>query len=164
MNNADIPLFGFQRTEASNISADATELVGDGLLSAGFAASDYKNVKIADEPGWYYPGTYQAAANDSTTVTHWHTLLRDVAKLKPADLLAGAKSWEEVEFTGRSVANGTIEDRRRFYWTSRFFSLESAQFFHNATRAFEDVLGEGGPAVFANWSEWTLELSIASSD
>ena len=122
-------------------------------MTAGFAASDYKNVKIADEPGWYYPGTYEAAANDSVTIFHWHKLLRDVAQLKPADLLVGAETWAEIGFAGRSVANATIQDRRRFYWTSRFFSLESAQFFRNATHTFEDVLGERGPAVFVNWSE-----------
>jgi hypothetical protein len=87
------------------------------------------------------------ASKDSTTVDHWHTLLRDVAQLKPTDLLIGATSWDDIEFSGRSVANGTIEDRRRFYWTTRMFSLESAQFFKNATRTFEEVLGEGGPAV-----------------
>lgn len=50
-----IPLFAFEQSEVSNISADAVALVADGLLSAGFAASDYKLVKISDEPGWYYP-------------------------------------------------------------------------------------------------------------
>ena len=77
------------------------------------------------------------ATKDSTTVDHWHTLLRDVAQLKPTDLLIGATSWDDIEFSGRSVANGTIEDRRRFYWTTRMFSL-----------------GEGGPAVFANWNNF----------
>jgi hypothetical protein len=50
-----IPLFGFEQSKVSNISADAVALVADGLLSTGFAASDYKLVKISDEPGWYYP-------------------------------------------------------------------------------------------------------------
>ena len=94
------------------------------------------------------------ASKDSTTVDHWHTLLRDVAQLKPTDLLIGATSWDDIELSGRSVANGTIEDRRRFYWTTRMFSLESAQFFKNATHTFEEVLGEGGPAVFANWNNF----------
>ena len=155
---ADIPLFGFQRSEASNLSADATALVGDGLLSSGFAVSDYKNVKIADEPGWYYPATYVTAANDSTTIAHWHALLRDTAQLEPADLLAGAKSWGEIAFAGRSVANSTIQDRRRFYWTTRMFSLESAHFFQNATRTFEAMLGEGGPAVYANWNNFASRM------
>lgn len=41
----------------------------------------------------------------------------------PALLLAGATSWDQVHFAGRAVANGTVEDKRRFYWTQRMLSL-----------------------------------------
>ena len=149
-----IPSFGFYTDEESNITKDASGWVAGGL-EAGFNIADIKALKIADEPGWYYPSVYEAAANDSATVAHWHVLLQTTAGFhSPSQLLARASSWDEIVFTGRSAANGTLTDRRRFYWTQRMFSLESARFYSNATRTFEKVLGPAGPRVFANWNNF----------
>lgn len=75
-----IPTFGFQRIKESNISADAHAWVAEGL-AAGFAPVDYASVKMADEPGWYYPAAYEAAASRTQVITG--TRFR-VLKMAPA--------------------------------------------------------------------------------
>ena len=154
-----IPNFGFGCGSAcreSNISTDAQDWFGL-ALAAGFSSSDFKLTKIADEPGWYYPSTTAQAANSSAAVARWHTMLRELAKLTPPDLLLGATEWNEILFAGRSHANGTVEDRRRFYWTTRFFSLDSAAYYANSTKVFEAALAPSmgySSGLFANWNNF----------
>ena len=154
-----IPNFGFGCGSAcreSNISTDAQDWFGL-ALAAGFSSSDLKLTKIADEPGWYYPSTTAQAANSSAAVARWHTMLRELAKLTPPDLLLGATKWSDILFAGRSHANGTIADRRRFYWTTRFFSLDSAEYYANSTKIFEAALAPSmgySSGLFANWNNF----------
>jgi hypothetical protein len=155
-----IPNFGFGCGSAcreSNISTDAQDWFGL-ALAAGFSSSDFKLTKIADEPGWYYPSTTVHAANSSAAVARWHTMLRELAKLTPPDLVLDATEWNEILFAGRSHANGTVEDRRRFYWTTRFFSLDSASYYANSTTVFEAALGHPSmgysSGLFANWNNF----------
>ena len=58
------------------------------------------------------------------------------ASLTPDELLVGATSWREIAFAGRSVANGTIQDRRRFYWTVRFSVWDAARYVADWTAAY----------------------------
>jgi hypothetical protein len=145
------PLFAFG--EATNITTVAAGLFGAGL-AAGFAPSDFKLTKQVDEPGWYFPDAYDQAANSSSAVGRFHTLLRNTARLTPGHLLVGATEWDEIKFAGRAVANGTVEDRRRFYWSTRFFSLDSSENYANTTRGFEAALGGDGGLTFANWNNF----------
>jgi hypothetical protein len=156
---ASTPIFSFEPTEHPT---DTSGLFDFGLY-AGFSPADYKLAKEVDEPGWYYPSTYELAANSSVAIGRWHALLRDVAQLTPAELLNGATKWQDIKFAGRSVANGTVQDRRRFYWTTRFFSLDSSQKYANTTRQLEAALDESGVQVFANWNNFgkTTSLVIA---
>ena len=143
----------------SNITVDAHRWFAAGR-AAGFGSSDFKLAKIADEPGWYFPSTWVAAANSSAATDRWHSLLRDTAGLTPAELLVNATTWREISFAGRSVANGSLQDRRRFYWTNRFFSLDSSEYYANATRTFEAALGEDGCAFFANWNNFASRMYV----
>ena len=56
------------------------------------------------------------------------------------------------------MANGTLEDRRRFYWTSRFFSADSAENYANTTRDYEAALGGSGGLVYSNWNNFAGKL------
>jgi Ca2+-binding RTX toxin-like protein len=85
--------------------------------------------KLADEPGWYYPGVLQQAQNDPA----WLVAFRDYLQgqgLQPD--FFGQASWDTVSPIG--ATDGAVgfqptdlPSRRLFYWTLRYFTDSAAQ-------------------------------------
>jgi hypothetical protein len=97
---------------------------------AGFDLKNAATFAMADEPGWYFPAVLDTSKWPARVFQSWHEFLQN-ASLSLSDL--GAASWEQVVPIGRSAAT-TLPMRRRYYWTTRFFSTYSAQHFAEQTR------------------------------
>lgn len=116
-------------------------------LNVGYAAEDMAIYAMSDEPGWYYPATFNSLKKSEEGMQRFHDYLRNQG-LKPKDL--GAKRWEEVLPLGRSKAVN-LPARRLFYWTMRFFPWDSARHFAECTRAMEKAFYPKLP-VLVNWN------------
>jgi hypothetical protein len=125
---------------------------------AGFAPGDVALFGIGDEPAWYYPTVFDELAQSPGGLGRFRAYLR-AQGLTPAQL--GAPSWAAVAPLGRA---GVRDDatRRRFYWTARFFSFDSARHFAEATRALERAIRPGVP-TYVNWNNFGGSLYNAGS-
>lgn len=97
---------------------------------AGFDLTKAATFAMADEPGWYFPAVLDTSQWPARVFQSWHDFLHN-ASLSFSEL--GASSWEEVVPIGRSAAT-TVPLRRRYYWSTRFFSTYSARHFAEQTR------------------------------
>ena len=114
---------------------------------AGYAPQEMALFAMSDEPGWYYPAVFEQLRENRTALDRF----RDYLKSVPLELQdIGAASWQEVFPIGRSQAT-TIERKRLFYWTTRFFAYDSARHFARTTRALERAFYPGLP-VLTNWN------------
>ena len=114
---------------------------------AGFAPGDVALFAMSDEPGCYYPAAFGALTNQPVALQRFRQYLQDQG-LTSRDV--GAAHWEEVGPIGRSQAT-SLELKRRFYWTARFFSWDSARHFARCTRALEAAFSNAVP-IFVNWN------------
>lgn len=93
---------------------------------------------MADEPGWYFP----ACLNDLNDPAHPERVrvFRDYLRGKgftPA--FFGAAGWEALAPIGQSKAT-TLEQRRLFYWTTRFYAESLSNSFAVSTAALRKAL------------------------
>lgn len=116
-------------------------------LDAGYTRQDMAIFAMSDEPGWYYPQMIQALMGSPAGLARFRDYLKSHG-LEPADV--GASRWERVEPLGERQCH-SIEQRRLFYWTMRFFSWDSARHFAICTRALEEAFYPGLP-VLTNWN------------
>lgn len=116
-------------------------------LAAGYEAKDMAIFAMSDEPGWYYPKTYDALLANPTALDRFRNFLKDRG-LTPADV--GANDWTGVVPIQKTAAVD-LPSRRLFYWTIRFFSWDSARHFAASTRALEAAFVPDIP-VFTNWN------------
>ena len=107
----------------------------------------------SDEPGWYYPSTYETLNGDPLALADFQAYLRKQG-LTPQDL--GVADWSEVRLVGRQ-ASRDLNGRRLFYWSNRFIPWASSRFFAEVTRAYEAELGAGFP-VMVNFNNFLGRL------
>ncbi|HEU4534607.1 MAG TPA: beta-galactosidase trimerization domain-containing protein, partial [Polyangiaceae bacterium] len=123
---------------------------------AGFTADDVALFALADEPGWYYPGALDEAAQSPAGLERFRDFLR-AKGLSPGEL--GAARRADLKPLGRSGVRDAAT-RKLHYWTTRFFSLDSSRHFAHATKAVEGALRPGLP-VFTNWNFFAGRLFTA---
>jgi hypothetical protein len=115
-------------------------------LDNGFAPRDFAVFALSDEPGWYYPAQYPML-QDAEANKRFHDYLQS-SGLTPRDL--GSLAWESVMPIGRSAATD-LASKRLFYWTQRFFSSDSSNYFARTTRDLENAFYPGMP-ISTNWN------------
>jgi hypothetical protein len=127
--------------------------IADGFRKSGWEPRDVAFFALADEPGWYYPAAFNGTwpKNDPEMRARLLGLFREYLKAKkfrPADF--GSKTWDGVEFLGRSGATN-LPAKRRYYWTMRFFADHSADVMARWTQALERAFYPGMP-IACNWN------------
>ena len=115
-------------------------------LDNGFAPEDIAIFAISDEPGWYYPAQYRMV-EDAEANKRFRDYLQSNG-LTPGDL--GTSAWDSVTPIGRNGATD-LPSKRLFYWTQRFFSWDSSNYFARATRDLENAFYPGIP-ISTNWN------------
>jgi len=116
-------------------------------LDAGYDRTDMAIFATSDEPGWYYPAMLNQVNSNPALLARFHEYLKTLG-LRPKDF--GAKSWHDLRLIGRGQAV-TLETRRLFYWSMRFFPSVSSRYFARVARALEQAFYPGMP-VTVNWN------------
>ncbi len=137
------PLPGTKPPEASSVWAMKQ---AKPYLDNGFAPQDIAVFAMSDEPGWYYPAQY-GVLQDAEGAKRFRGYLESQG-LSPRDL--GSSGWDSVAPIGRSAATD-LPRKRLFYWTQRFFSWDSANYFARVTRDLENAFYPGMP-ISTNWN------------
>jgi hypothetical protein len=137
------PLPGAKAPEPSSVWAAKQ---AKPYLDNGFAPQDIAVFAMSDEPGWYYPVQY-GMLQDAEAAQRFRDYLQS-NKLRPRDL--GSIGWDSVAPIGRSAA-ADLPSKRLFYWTQRFFSWDSSNYFAHCTRDLENAFYPGIP-ISTNWN------------
>jgi hypothetical protein len=117
------------------------------FADAGQPLDQVKLFAMADEPGWYYPSAFESLKKNPEGLKRFRDFLIG-QKLTLQDI--GATSWDQVFPIGQSQAT-TLEKRKLFYWTMRFFPWDSSRYFADANRAMEKAFYPGFK-TFNNWN------------
>ena len=115
-------------------------------LDNGFVPQDIAVFAMSDEPGWYYPMQYRML-EDAEANKRFRDYLQS-NRLSPRDL--GSSAWDSVTPIGRSAVRD-LPSKRLFYWTQRFFSWDSSNYFARTTRDLEKAFYPGMP-ISTNWN------------
>ncbi|MFO0872027.1 MAG: hypothetical protein U0935_24130 [Pirellulales bacterium] len=99
----------------------------------GAAPHDLKLLHMADEPGWYFPGCLRDVEQHPERLAVFRGYLRDQG-LTPSQV--GASDWDQV-YPGRQSARQTLEQKRLFFWTTRFYAESLSLAFAAASRSLE---------------------------
>lgn len=137
--------FAFSPLVTSAALSDwASELITQVANDNGGSPSQVVEVVMADEPVWYYPSEEdELIAGTSGSVTSFQDYL--TAKgFTLADF--GASSWTEV-ITKQSVGNpiggtASLNDRKRYFWTRRFFTDSAVDLMRLHRQALIDAFGQ----------------------
>jgi hypothetical protein len=123
---------------------------------AGYQRGEIATFALADEPGWYFPDSYRALEKDADRLRDFHAYLA-ANHLTPGEL--GKNAWEDVRTLGVSGAGPTssLDARRLFYWTARYFSWHSANYFAQVTRDLKSEFGNS-LEVYTNWNNFSGSL------
>jgi hypothetical protein len=143
------PGYTFQFTEKPNdppLDVWAQSFVKP-FKANGQPLDQVKLFAMADEPGWYYPAAFESLKKNPAGLQRFRDFLSG-QKLTPQDL--GAKSWDQVLPIGQSQAT-SLESRKLYYWTMRFFPWDSSRYFADANRALEKAFYPGFK-TFTNWN------------
>jgi hypothetical protein len=115
-------------------------------LDNGFAPQDIAVFAMSDEPGWYYPAQYRML-QDAEANKRFRDYLQSNG-LTTRDL--GSSAWDSVAPIGRSAATD-LPSKRLFYWTQRFFSWDSSNYFARSSRDLENAFYPSIP-ISTNWN------------
>jgi len=115
-------------------------------LDNGFVPKDIAIFAMSDEPGWYYPAQYRMLEDAEANKRFRDYLQSNGLTLR--DL--GSSAWDSVAPVGRSAVTD-LPTKRLFYWTQRFFSWDSANYFAHSTRELENAFYPGIP-ISTNWN------------
>ena len=126
------PLPGAKPPESSSVWATKQ---AKPYLDNGFAPRDIAVFAMSDEPGWYYPAQY-GMLQDAEAAKRFRDYLQSNG-LDPRDL--GSSDWDSVAPIGRSAATD-LPSKRLFYWTQRFFSWDSSNYFARCYTRFGERL------------------------
>ncbi|MFO0750557.1 MAG: hypothetical protein U1F43_33540 [Myxococcota bacterium] len=128
--------------------------LGADLATAGRDWSEVADLKIADEPGWYYPSETDRVAADPALLARFQGWVEALGE--PAASY-GVASFDEL-FPTTGEARGTPEGNRRFAATMRFFPAQAARAFRLAREALEARAGRQliVSSNFNNLNVWGL--------
>jgi hypothetical protein len=118
-------------------------------------------IHMADEPAWNFPlmlNEVKDVTNHPGWLTAFQTYLQDIGAQQGLhandfDASVGPDDWGRLSPAGASAAlpaDASIEARRLFYWTMRFFVDSSAQAFERARVALQAAF-PNLRTVYANW-------------
>jgi len=156
--------------EANARAAAARMLATDYYLER---TSDVVDIKLWDEPGWYYPLAVDQVASSAVALESFHAFLRRHGRM-PEDF--GQTAWSgvvplDVHRSGapsepRPSRALSMTDRRLFYWTMRYFPESAAYGFRLRREALERVFGRA--VTFSvncnNDSQWYRKYSPYAAD
>jgi hypothetical protein len=128
---------------------------------------------MADEPGWYFP-TWVNNLNDTTNFPGYLRAFQNYLSARGTaegftSIDLGQSSWTDLHPIGQSVGNpatggpASIQNRRLYYWTMRFFADASADGMQMGDQALEAAVGHSIPAT-VNWNNWIDRWYIPSPD
>ncbi|MGC8804570.1 MAG: hypothetical protein ACP5QD_01345, partial [Candidatus Ratteibacteria bacterium] len=144
--------FDFDEKQTSDTAIKQwAEQIAKPYIDAGYDVKDMVQFAVSDEPGWYFPSVFKYVNENPRNLERFHAYLK-AQGLKPQDF--GFKSWndwDKVKPLGRSVANKDLPSRKLYYWSCRFFSYVSNEFFAKVTRALEEAFYPGLP-ITVNWN------------
>jgi hypothetical protein len=95
----------------------------------GGAPGDVVDLKLTDEPAWYYPSMLQKVANNPAWLQAFHDYLQEKG-FTPAYFGSSATDWSsaaEIVPIGASKLTASLESHRLFYWSMRYFSESAAK-------------------------------------
>jgi hypothetical protein len=130
--------------------------LAENYYEAGYQRGEVSTFALADEPGWAFPDAYLALEQQPERLRDFHDYL--VAQhLTPGNL--GKNRWEDVRPLGESGAGpaAPLEARRLFYWTIRYFSWHSANYFGQVSNDLRRAFG-GSLQVYTNWNNFSGAL------
>ena len=135
----------------ASLSTWADEVI-DYSLAEGSPVEALAHVTIADEPGWYYPMMLDVVRSDPAKLAFFHAFLEEQG-LTPQDF--EATTWAEVTPLGKpaDLTTTTLAERKRIYWTLRFFPVAAARGLGLAADAMRLATGRDVP-IHVNWNNW----------
>lgn len=142
----------------------ALDTWAQGLIRGAAFSERVVELKLADEPGWYYPGEIDRLRTNPAGLLAFRAYLA-ARGLTPADL--GQATWDAVTpggagaFAVGSSAAADLPARRRLYWTARFFTESASRGMQRARQALERALGRPLSAP-VNWSNFLSAWYLAS--
>lgn len=98
---------------------------------------DIVDFKLADEPTWYYPQVLDLVRGNANYLQDFRDFLIGKS-LSPSDF--GEASWSTVEPIGQGDAV-TLEKRRLYFWTIRFFVESASRGLGMAATALRQAFG-----------------------
>jgi hypothetical protein len=130
---------------------------GDLVRKVRRPLEDVSLFHMADEPGWYYPSTFEVMTSTPARADLFHEFLRSKG-LAPQDV--GAISWGQVRPIGASQAVD-LPSRRLFYWSVRYTTESLSDGLKIWTQSLKR---EFGPQVrtTSNWNNIPSRWYIAS--
>ena len=155
----------------ANVAAWAQGVVASVASSNGGTSEQIVSIHMPDEPGRYYP-TWINNLNDTVNFPNYlqafQTYLQkqgSANSLTSVDL--GQSSWTALHPIGQSVGNpasggpASIQNRRLYYWTMRFFADASAEGMKMGQQALAAAVGRTVPAT-VNWNNWVDRWYVPS--
>ena len=112
-------------------------------LEMGFKPEEIAMRPEYNQSVWSYPAMFKSLSENPAALQRFRDYIKDQG-LTPQDV--GAASWDQVLPLGRGKAM-ELPSRRLFYWTTRFFSWDSARHLANTTRALEKAARPNMPII-----------------
>lgn len=97
--------------------------------------SDVVDIKLIDEPAWYYPVRIQELDSSPEGLAVFHAYLRHKG-LSPSNF--GHAGWDTIHPIGHNAAVN-LPSKRLFYWTMKFFPESAARGFRRASEALRSA-------------------------
>ena len=130
----------FDPTDQDDWDAWASGLTPD-VAAMGAKPSELATMGIADEPWWYFPQILDIANDpahpERRVIFHDYLIAKGFT---PA--FFGKATWDDVYPIGQSQAT-TLENRRLYYWTTRFMAENNAEAFAMATTGLRAAFNSG---------------------
>ncbi len=135
------------------------ELAGQPARTHGGSASDVVDLKVADEPGWYFPGEVRDLLNSPAALAAFQAFLKGRART-PAEF--GVREWSDVRpLAGAPTSDWPLVERKRFYWTVRFLAVDASRGLSRVREALDRSFPHR-PVVAVNWNNWGSRWYVPS--
>lgn len=137
-------------SETSTAGMDAwAQSMTNEWLHNGWQGKDFRLFPFGDEVSWYQP--YQVNNSAGTGMPGAFTNYLKAKGFTPA--FFGNTLWSQVGLT--ATKGTTLNQRKKFYWTHRFYSDNSADVFGRYTKALEKAFGNSNSLnATVNWNNW----------
>lgn len=141
--------FDFNEKETSDEAVKKwAENIANQFLNAGYNIKDIALFNLSDEPGWYFPSVLKSVIENYKILSRFHEYLSSKG-FEPEDF--NLNDWQDVKPVGRSVINKGLGLKKLYYWSCRFISDLSIDYFARVTKILEEVFYPGIP-ITVNWN------------